>query len=118
MALAFSFVVFSYTMDDLKSVFLTRDEFDKWANDNCGIADATNNSGDPIGMSEYLESYVEQRHIESIYDEAGYQMYRRDILSNEVMSSMRAESGGLETLTRWSSRRAKELEDMTSTSAP
>lgn len=99
--LSFSFVAFAVTVDELKEVFLTRQEFEKWANVDCGETDA---SGNVIGMSEYLEGIEEKKQLE-VYDEAGYQMYRRDILSKDVLASL--ESATLES---YSIRRSKELE--------
>lgn len=110
MALALSFVAFSYTMDELKQVFVTRDEFDIWANSDCGV---TNTSGQPIGMSEYLAS-VEQNKIMSVNLEAGYQMFRREILSNEAMSKLQSESPSV--YESWSRRRSEELSSIAAAS--
>ena len=46
-----SIPMFAETQDELKQVFVTREEWDKWLNVN-GYSDATS----VVGMSKYLES--------------------------------------------------------------
>ena len=77
-----SFPMFAETQDELKQIFVTREEWDKWLNVD-GYSDATS----VIGMSEYLNK-IENLNQVKVQEKVKAEYIRRGLKMSSEDSSV------------------------------